>query len=116
MAYREDRRYMPRDRYDRPPSYADPYNEPRGRYARYDRDVYARRGSDDSVEEVQRDYPPGEDLVYERGYTSRRPRRPVYENVRRASSVSGYDPHYETGYYTSRPRRSRHYDDRRTYF
>ncbi|KAJ5086470.1 hypothetical protein NUU61_007777 [Penicillium alfredii] len=95
MAYREDRRYMPRDRYDRPPSYADPYDEPRGRYA------------------SPAGLPPGEDLVYERGYTSRRPRRPVYENVRRASSVSGYDPHYETGYYTSRSRRPRHYDDRR---
>ncbi|OQD79238.1 hypothetical protein PENANT_c057G07157 [Penicillium antarcticum] len=114
MAYYEDRRYAPRDRYSRPATYADPYDDPRGHYARHDRD-YGRRVSDDSIEEVQRDYPPDSDYVYER--TSRRPRtsRPVYENVRRASSVSGYDPHYDAAYSrSSRPRRSRHYEDKRS--
>jgi hypothetical protein len=109
MAYYEDRRYAPRDRYSRPATYADPHDDPRGHYARHDRE-YSRRISDDSIEEVQRDY------VYERGYTSRRPRgsRPVYENVRRASSVSGYDPHYDAAYSrSSRPRQSRHYEEKR---
>ncbi|KAJ5985232.1 hypothetical protein N7499_008491 [Penicillium canescens] len=117
MAYYEDRRYAPRDRYSRPATYVDPYDDPRGHYARHDRDPYSRRVSDDSIEEVQRDYPPDSDYVYERGYTSRRPRasRPVYENVRRASSVSGYDPHYDAAYSrSSRPRRSRHYEDKRS--
>ncbi|KAJ5630802.1 uncharacterized protein N7484_010902 [Penicillium longicatenatum] len=107
MAYYEDRRYpAPRDR-ARPVSYAaDYYDSPR--YERHDRQVYP----DESVEEIQRDYPPGEGYVYERGYDSRRSRRPVYENVRRASSVSGHDPYYD-GYYRSRARPSRQYDDRR---
>ncbi|KAJ5767011.1 uncharacterized protein N7511_004627 [Penicillium nucicola] len=116
MAYYEDRRYAPRDRYSRPATYADPYDDPRGRYARNDRE-YSRRVSDDSIEEVQRDYPPDSDYVYERAYTSRRPRtsRPVHENVRRASSVSGYGPHYDDAYSrSSRPRRSRHYEDKRS--
>ncbi|KAJ5587738.1 uncharacterized protein N7459_003503 [Penicillium hispanicum] len=115
MAYYEDRRYYePRDRRARPASYAaEYYDEPRP-YARHEREVYPYRGSDDSVEEIQRDYPPGEDYVYERGYNSRRSRRPVYENMRRASSVSGYDPYYNDGYYRSRPRRSRHHDDRQS--
>ncbi|KAJ5151964.1 hypothetical protein N7492_010259 [Penicillium capsulatum] len=112
MAYYADRHYYsPRDRPRR--SYAaDYYDDPR--YARYERER-PRRGSDDSVEEIQRDYPPGEDTVYERGYNHRRTRRPVYENVRRASSVSGYDPYYDAGYYrSSRPRRSRRDDDHRS--
>ena len=112
MAYYEERRYVPRDR-DRPASYAAEYYDPRGRYARHERDVYPYRGSDDSIEEIQRDYPPGEDFVYERSYNSGRPRRPVYENVRRASSVSGYDPYHDDGYYRSRQRQPRRYDDRR---
>lgn len=116
--YYDDRHYsLPRDRRDRPASYAaEYYDEPRS-YARHGREVYPYRGSDDSVEEIQRDYPPGEDYVYERGYNSRRSRRPVYENVRRPSSVSGYDPYYNDGYYRSRPRHStRRYDDRRKCF
>lgn len=104
MAYYADRHYYsPRDRPRRSHA-ADYYDDPR--YARYERER-PRRGSQDSIEEIQRDYPPGEDTVYERGYNSRRSRRPVYENVRRASSVSG-DPYYDAGYYrSSRPRRSR---------
>ncbi|KAJ5589158.1 hypothetical protein N7537_011836 [Penicillium hordei] len=115
MAYYEDRRYRePRDRYTRPASYIDPYDDPRGRYRRHERDSYVPRASDDSIEEVQRDYPPGSDYAYERSYGSRRPRRPVYENVRRASSVSGYDPYNDAAYRSSGPRRSRHYEDKRS--
>ncbi|KAJ5714102.1 uncharacterized protein N7483_011283 [Penicillium malachiteum] len=109
MAYYDERRYRaPRDRAARPVSSYAPeyYDEPR--YARYDRDVYP----EDSVEEIQREYPPGDPYGYERGYDSRRSRRPVYENVRRSSSVSGYDPYYDGGYSRSRPHASR-YDDRR---
>lgn len=107
MAYYDDPRYpTPRDR-ARPMSYAADYRDS-PRYERYERQVYP----DESVEEIQRDYPPGEGYVYERGYDSRRSRRPVYENVRRASSVSGHDPYYD-GYYRSRARTSRDYDDRR---
>ncbi|CAG8886359.1 unnamed protein product [Penicillium egyptiacum] len=114
MAYYEDRRYRePRDRYTRA-SYADPYDDPRGRYRRHERDSYVPRASTDSIEEVQREYPPGSDYAYERPYGSRRPRRPVYENVRRASSVSGYDPHNDATYRSSGPRRSRHYEDKRS--
>jgi hypothetical protein len=113
MAYYEDRRYRePRDRYTRA-SYADPYDDPRGRYRRHERDSYVPRASTDSIEEVQRDYPPGSEYAYERPYSSRRPRRPVYENVRRASSVSGYDPYNDASYRSSGPRRSRHYEDKR---
>lgn len=111
MAYYDDRRYYPRDRVRAAPGYASDYYD--GRLSRHDRDVYPPRPSDDSIETVQRDFPPGEGYPYERGYNPRRSRRPVYENVRRASSVSGYDPYYDSGYYRSRPRRSRHKDDRR---
>lgn len=114
MAYYDDRRYYPRDRVRPAPGYAsDYYDDHPRRPSRYDRDVYPVRASDDSIETVQRDFPPGEEYVYESGYNPRRSRRPVYENVRRASSVSGYDPHYDSGYYRPRPRRSRHKDDRR---
>ena len=112
MAYYEDRY---RDRYARPASYVDPYDDPRGRYRRHERDSYVPRISNDSVEEVQRDYPPGSDYAYERSYGSRRSRRPVYENVRRASSVSGYDPYNDVSYRSSGPRRSRRYEDEREY-
>ncbi|KAJ5137868.1 uncharacterized protein N7443_009841, partial [Penicillium atrosanguineum] len=105
MAYYEDRRYA-RDRRPASGYAADYYDDhPRG-YSRYERETYPR-ATNDSVEEIQREYPPGSDYVYERGYDSRRSRRPVYENIRRSSSVSGYDPYY------SRPRQSRNYDDRR---
>jgi len=106
MAYYEDRRHYPRDR-RRASSYAaDYYDNHPANHSRYERDVYPR-ASNDSVEEIQRDYPPGSDYAYERGFNSRRSQRPVYENMRRSSSVSGYDPYY------SRPRRSKNYDDRR---
>ncbi|OKP12173.1 hypothetical protein PENSUB_2333 [Penicillium subrubescens] len=116
MAYYDDRRhYAPRDRGRPAAGYAADYydDHPRGFNARNDREVYSPRGGEGSVEEIQRDYPPGSDYVYERGYDSRRSRRPVYENVRRASSVGGYDPYYDNGYYRSRTRRTRQSDDHR---
>lgn len=116
MSYYDDRRYRaPRDRARPAGGYAADYfdDHPRGRYARPERDAYPYKGDDGSIEEIPRDFPPGRDYVYERGYDSRRARRPVYENVRRASSVSG-DPYYDSGYHRrSRPQRSKRYDDRR---
>lgn len=119
MSYYDDRRYhAPRDR-GRPASgYAADYfdDHPRGgRYSRHERDNYPYRGDDGSIEEIPRDFPPGRDYVYERSYDSRRPRRPVHESVRRASSVSG-DPYYDGGYSRrSRGQKSRRYDDRRKF-
>lgn len=114
MAYYDDRPYYtPRDRRDRQPGTAADYfddhpDQPRAAPSRFEREIYPG----ESVEEIQRHFPPGEDYMYERGYNSRRSGRPVYETVRRASSVGGYDP-----YYDERPRRSggrsRRYDDRR---
>lgn len=115
MAYYDDRPYYtPRDR--RPKGTAADYYDdhpdsaqPRG-YSRFEREIYPNKRGDDSVEEIPRHFPPGEDYVYERGYNSRRPNRPAYGTMRRASSV-GYD-----SYYDDRPRRSRtsrQYDDRR---
>ncbi|KAJ5698518.1 hypothetical protein N7462_000523 [Penicillium macrosclerotiorum] len=116
MAYYDDRRYdsydKPRDRGRPSGGYSADYpdDHPRTHYARHERATY--RGSDGSIEEIQRDFPPGGEYFYERGYNSRRTRQPAYETVRRASSVSGYDPYYDDR--SHRSRRSRHYyDDRR---
>lgn len=113
MAYYDERReYAPRDR-----GYTTEYYEenPRGGYARYEREVHPYRGSQDSIEEVRRDYPPGSEYAYERGYEPRRSAgRPEYEHMRRASSAGGYDPYPANGYY-HRTRRTRHYDDHRMY-
>ncbi|KAJ5599341.1 hypothetical protein N7450_000408 [Penicillium hetheringtonii] len=115
MSYYDDRRYSaPRDR-GRPASgYAADYfdDHPRSRHARDERENYPYYRDDGSLEEIPRDFPPGRDYYYERSYDSRRPRRPVQETVRRASSVSG-DPYHDGGHYRrSRPQRSRRYDDR----
>ncbi|KAJ5995419.1 hypothetical protein N7481_002396 [Penicillium waksmanii] len=114
MSYYDDRRYSaPRDRARGGGTAADYFdNHPRGRDARVERDAYPSYRDNGSIEEIPRDFPPGRDYVYERSYEARRPRRPVYENVRRASSVSG-DPYYDSGYHRrSRPQKSRRYDDR----
>ncbi|KAJ5821887.1 uncharacterized protein N7525_011171 [Penicillium rubens] len=85
MAYYEDRRYRePRDRYARA-SYADPYDDPRGRYRRHERDSYVPRASTDSIEEVQRDYPqaqsmPTSVLIVHVGRGDPCSRRPKYES------------------------------------
>lgn len=111
MAYYDDRRYRePRDRYARPDSYGDPY-EDRDRYTRRERDSYVPRASTDLVG-PSHDYRSGPDYGYDRAYTSQRPRRPGYENMRRASSVSSYDPYYDTAPRSSRPRRSRRPEER----
>ncbi|KAJ5113590.1 hypothetical protein N7456_002124 [Penicillium angulare] len=104
MAYYDRRSYAPRDRRSGGGGAVEYYEDPR---YRYERDLYPV----DSVEEIPRDFPPGERYVYERGYDSRRPRRPAYEGMRRSSSVSGHDPYYDGYYRSSRPRRSRP-DDR----
>jgi len=117
MAYYDDRRhYAPHDRGRPDAGYAADYydNHPRAYQPRNDRELYPYRGSEGSVEEIPRDYPPGSEYAYERSYDTRRSRRPVYENVRRASSAGGYDPYYDGGYYRSRTRRSRQHDDRRS--
>ncbi|QQK46682.1 Xanthine uracil permease family [Penicillium digitatum] len=115
MAYYENRRYRDsRDRYPRPASYADPLDDTRGYYRRHEQNIYAPRASDDSIEEVRREYPSGSDYAHERSYASRRPRRPDYENGRRASSVSGCDSHNDAAYQSSGSHRLRHYEDQRS--
>ncbi|CAI7675719.1 unnamed protein product [Penicillium manginii] len=116
MSYYDDRRYSaPRDRGRGGGSAAEYFDShPRGRDARIERDAYPSYRDNGSIEEIPRDFPPGRDYVYERSYEARRPRRPAYENVRRASSVSG-DPYYDSGYghsRRSRTQKSRRYDDR----
>jgi hypothetical protein len=118
MSYYDDRRYSaPRDRGRGGGSAAEYFDShPRGRDARIERDAYPSYRDNGSIEEIPRDFPPGRDYVYERSYEARRPRRPAYENVRRASSVSG-DPYYDSGYghsRRSRTQKSRRYDDRGT--
>ncbi|KAG0155401.1 hypothetical protein PDIDSM_978 [Penicillium digitatum] len=115
MAYYENRRYRDsRDRYPRPASYADPLDDTRGYYRRHEQNIYAPRASDDSIEEVRREYPSGSDYAHERSYASRRPRRPDYENGRRASSVSGCDSQNDAAYQSSGSHRLRHYEDQRS--
>lgn len=107
MSYYDDGRY--RNRRDRPrqDGYADDgYVDNRVVYRK-------RRDSDDSVvEEVTRDFPPGE---YD--YPRRTRVTTVREGVRRARSA-GRDPYYDGGYY----RRDDYaapvarYSDRRKFF
>lgn len=112
MSYYDDRRHRStRDRY-RPTGYVEEtYVDSRG--GNNSRMDLVRRydDSNDEVEEVQRDFPPGE-------YSYGRPRRTkvttVREGVRRARSVGGRDPYYGGGYYRRDDyRRSGRYDDRR---
>ncbi|OKL58883.1 hypothetical protein UA08_05460 [Talaromyces atroroseus] len=114
---RDRRAYrVKRDRYSRPGGgyVEETYVDNRGGYG-YDRDYdntrLIRRGDSEEsvVEEVPRDFPPGE--YY---YGNPGPRRAA--TARRARSV-GRDPYYDDEYYRRddyyRPRRSRRYDDRR---
>lgn len=100
-----------------------PYRSRRDRRYRQDEGAYMdggytdnqlvyrkRRDSDDSfVDEVTRDYQPGEP-----GYARRRRVTSVREGVRRAHSA-GRDPYYDEGYYRhdSYVARSPRYSDRR---
>ncbi|KAF9892566.1 hypothetical protein FE257_001675 [Aspergillus nanangensis] len=119
MAYYDDRQYYqpPRDRASRPsnhdyyyPSSASPANP-------YPMDVVHRHdGSNNSVEEIPRDYPPGE---YGYDYGPPNPRRSrvatAQEGVRRSHSTGGRPPYYDDADYhhrSSRGRKPRHYDDR----
>lgn len=121
MAYYEDRQYRrPRDRHGR--GYAKEYYYGEDPYDARGHEVMRRRnGSDDSIEEVHRDYPKS-DYGYEYGYGLPPPRHSrvssVQEGARRSHSMRDRDPYYEDSDY-SRPRhsrRSKHYDDRRMSF
>ncbi|KAL4893928.1 hypothetical protein BDV59DRAFT_18689 [Aspergillus ambiguus] len=115
MAYYDERPYYPptRDRPSRPGHSQDYYygNHPShmDMVPRYDR-------SDESIEEIPRDYPPG-DYAYD--YPPPRHQRvaTVQEGVRRSHSMSGGrgGPYYDDSDYYYRPsrgRRSKHHDDR----
>lgn len=114
MSYYNDGRYrVKRDRYSRPGGGVvdETYVDSRGGYG--SQLVRRRDDSEDSVvEEVTRDFPPGESYGYQR------PRRvtTVREGVRRARSAGGRDPYYDEDYYRRdeyRPSRPKRYDDRR---
>lgn len=116
MSYYDDSRYRGRrDKYSRGSTgyVEDAYVDNRGGYGGRMELVRRRDDSDDSVvEEVTRDFPPGDYYGYPR------PRRvtTVREGVRRARSTGGRDPYFDEEYYRRddyRPRRSRRYDDRR---
>ncbi|KAF7172363.1 hypothetical protein CNMCM5623_004579 [Aspergillus felis] len=124
MAYYDDRHYRPaRDRYARPgpPSYDENpyyYTDPRSRATT---DVVRRRdGSNESLDDLPRHYPPS-DYGYEYGYGyPPNPRRSrvatAQEGVRRSYSLNGRrGAYYEESDYSYRPRherRSRHDGDR----
>ncbi|KAJ9236597.1 hypothetical protein DTO169E5_5588 [Paecilomyces variotii] len=111
--YYDDRRYRSnRDRY-RPTGYVEEtYVDSRG--GDNGRMELVRRyddSDDEVIEEVQRDFPPGE---YSYGIPRRSKTTTIREGVRRARSVGGQDPYYGGGYYRrGGHRRPRGYDDRR---
>jgi hypothetical protein len=122
MSYHDprDRRgyRVKRDRYSRPgggyveETYVDNRGGPGYDYD-YDSRLVRRGDSEESVvEEVARDFPPGQ---YYYGAPGPRRAATVREGARRARSV-GRDPYYDDEYYRRedyRPRRSRRNDDRR---
>ncbi|KAL1976975.1 hypothetical protein VTN31DRAFT_3257 [Thermomyces dupontii] len=108
-ASRERYDYRPHDDYD-----DDVYAARRGGYGYGAHLIPRRGGSDESlVEEVERDFPPGE---YYYGYSKPRRSATVREGVRRPSSAGAPYPHYDDEYYYHREhrpsRRSRHNGDR----
>lgn len=114
---RDSRGYrVKRDRYSRPGGgyVEETYVDNRGGYGYdYDSRLVRRHDSEESVvEEVARDFPPGE---YYYGNPGPRRAATVREGVRRARSV-GRDPYYDEDYYRRedyRPRRSKRSDGRR---
>lgn len=114
---RDSRGYrVKRDRYSRPGGgyVEETYVDNRGGYGYdYDSRLVRRHDSEESVvEEVARDFPPGE---YYYGNPGPRRAATVREGVRRARSV-GRDPYYDEEYYRRedyRPRRSKRSDGRR---
>lgn len=128
MAYYDSNQYHHQPRHSRPSAgYAHDYYYPSGgssgAHHPHPLDVVPRRDpSDESVEEIPRDYPPGEYYEYGTGYPPQ-PRRTrvatVQEGVRRSRSMGGgrsgaYYDESDYAYRPSRGRRSRHHDDRRT--
>ncbi|KAL1853034.1 hypothetical protein Plec18170_005616 [Paecilomyces lecythidis] len=112
MSYYDDRRYRSnRDRY-RPTGYVEEtYVDSRGNNGRMDLVRRYDDSDDEVIEEVQRDFPPGE---YSYGIPRRGKVTTVREGVRRARSVGGQDPYYGGGYYRrGGHRRRRGHDDRR---
>ncbi|KAL1992321.1 hypothetical protein VTN49DRAFT_4353 [Thermomyces lanuginosus] len=117
MSYYGDPRYRAsRDRYDYRfhGDYDDAYVDRRGGYG-YGGDLVPRRGGSDEslVEEVERDFPPGE---YYYGYSKPRRSATVREGVRRPRSAGAPYPYYDDEYYYHREyrpsRRPRHHGDR----
>ncbi|KUL91236.1 hypothetical protein ZTR_01551 [Talaromyces verruculosus] len=115
---RDSRGYrVKRDRYSRPDGgyVEETYVDKRGGYPYdYDTRLVRRRGDSEEsvVEEVSRDFPPGE---YYYGYPGPRRASTVREGARRARSA-GRDPYYDEEYYRRedyRPRRSKRSDGRR---
>lgn len=115
---RDSRGYrVKRDRYSRPDGgyVEETYVDSRGGYPYdYDTRLVRRRGDSEEsvVEEVSRDFPPGEHYY---GYPGPRRAATVREGARRARSV-GRDPYYDEEYYRREdylPRRSKRSDGRR---
>ncbi|CRG85134.1 hypothetical protein PISL3812_02262 [Talaromyces islandicus] len=113
---RDSRGYrVKRDRYSRPGGYVEEtYVDNRGGYGR---ELGPLRRYDDSqesvVEEVTRDFPPGEHYY---GYSRPRRTMSVRESGPRRARSAGRDPYYDDEYYRRddyRPRRSRRYPDKR---
>ncbi|EAU38859.1 predicted protein [Aspergillus terreus NIH2624] len=125
MAYYDERQYYPptRDRHSRPATgHAQDYY---GGHPSHTDVVPRPNFSNESIEEIPRDYPPG-DYAYEYGHGYPPPRHSrvatVQEGVRRSHSLGGGargGPYYdESDYYyrPSRGRHSRHHDDRRGHY
>jgi hypothetical protein len=113
---RDSRGYrVKRDRYSRPGGYVEEtYVDSRGGYGR---ELGPLRRHDDSqesvVEEVTRDFPPGEHYY---GYSRPSRTMSVRESGTRRARSAGRDPYYDDEYYRRddyRPRRSRRYPDKR---
>lgn len=115
---RDGRGYrVKRDRYSRPGGYVEEtYVDSRDGYGR-ELGPARRRDTDSQesvVEEVTRDFPPGE---YYYGYSKPRRAMSVREPATRRARSAGRDPYYDDEYYyrrdDPRPRRSKRYPDKR---
>lgn len=115
MSHYADTRYRPRQERDsRTAGYVeDSYVESRGGHGNRQMELaYHHDDSDGSIEEVTRDYPPGE-YGYGYGYPRRGKVTTVREGVRRTRSVGARDPYHDNGYYRSDDyRRSKRYRDK----
>lgn len=85
------------------------YDNRQSRYNKRDRRVSHRdNGSNESIEEIQREYPPGSDRPYVRAYTRQ------LDKPRRGYQGSSVDPHYKAAFDPYSSRRSTYSDDYRT--